>query len=118
MNSEQFERYTQGLALLSNESRHASQAAAMRSEQNKLIRQTVFCDESSASSTRAWIDDVSLAYGRIGQNCVIELASSTVTGSLRKELERFCMNKLSQEHITLVTSYRGRSSVCICRKLS
>ena len=45
MNPEQFERYTQGLALLSNESRQASQAAAMRSEQNKLtnklIRQTV-----------------------------------------------------------------------------
>ena len=87
MNQEQFERYTQGLTLLSNESRQASHAAAMRSEQNKLtdklIRQTVFCDGSSASSTRAWVDDVSLAYGRIGQTCIIEIASSTVTGSLR-----------------------------------
>ena len=96
MNQEQFERYTQGLALLSNESRQASHAAAMRSEQNKLtdklIRQTVFCDGSSASSTRAWVDDVSLAYGRIGQTCIIEIASSTVTGSLRKELER-CLHE-------------------------
>ena len=98
MNAEQFERYTQGLALLSNESRQASQAAAMRSERNKLtdklIRQTVFCDGSSASATRAWLDDVSLAYGRIGQSCIMEIASSIVTGSLRKELERFLHEQL------------------------
>ena len=88
MNPEQFERYTQGLALLSNESRQASQAATMRSERNKLtdklIGQTVFCDGSSESAIRAWLDDVSLAYGRIGQSCIMEIASSTVTGSLRK----------------------------------
>ena len=70
----------------------------MRSERNKLtdklIRQTVFCDGSSASATRAWLDDVSLAYGRIGQSCIMERASSTVTGSLRKELERFLHEQL------------------------
>ena len=32
---------------------------------------------------------MSLAYGRIGQSCIVEIASSTVTGSLRRELARF-----------------------------
>ena len=93
MDPQQFATYTEGLTQLSREGKQAAHAAAQRLEQNKLteklIRQTVFCDGSSSTTTRSWIEDVSLAFSRAGQTVVIEIASSTVTGSLRKELERF-----------------------------
>ena len=91
MDPQQFHTYTQGLDRISQENKQASQLKAQRVEQSKLtdtlIRQTVFCDGSSAAATRTWLDDISLAFSRVGQ--LIEIASSTVTGSLRKELENF-----------------------------
>ena len=103
MDPQQFHTYTQGLDRISQENKQAAQATAQRVEQNKLtdklIRQTVFCDGSSAAATRTWLDDVSLAFNRVGQLMVIEIASSTVTGSLRKELEHFLQDQVqSQAH--------------------
>ena len=75
MDPQQFHTYTQGLDRISQENKQAAQATTQRVEQNKLtdklIRQTVFCDGSSAAATRTWLDDVSLAFNRVGQLMVI-----------------------------------------------
>lgn len=80
MDAGQFDRYTQGLAQISVESRQAVQVAAQRLETtkllNKLIKQTAFCVGSSASATRAWLDDIMLALNRVGPNHIIEVATS------------------------------------------
>ena len=57
----------------------------------------MFCDGSSAAATRTWLDDISLAFSRVGQLIVIEIASSTVTGSLRKELENFLQEQVQSQ---------------------
>ena len=101
MGPQQFHTYTQGLDTISQENKQAAQATAQKVEQNKLtdklIRQTVFCDGSSAAANRTWLDDVSLAFNRVGQLMVIEIASSTVTGSLRKELEHFLQDQVQSQ---------------------
>ena len=57
----------------------------------------MFCDGSSAAATQTWLDDISLAFSRVGQLIVIEIASSTVTGSLRKELENFLQEQIQSQ---------------------
>ena len=88
MAPQQFHTYTHGSDRISQDNTQAAQVTAQRVEQNKLtdqlIRQTVFCDGSSAAATMTWLDGVSLAFNRVGQLMVIEIANSTVKCSLRK----------------------------------
>ena len=65
----------------------------------KLIKQTTRCHGSSALATRLWLDDISLAFYRVGQEAVIEVASSTVTGPLRKEVERYMNDTTVHDNI-------------------
>ena len=103
MDAQQFDRYTQGLAQLAQENRQTSQHAAQRLDLtkliNKLIKQTVWCDGSSTSATRTWLEDIDLAFGRLGQDSVIEVATSTVTGPLRKEIERFLTELILRDNV-------------------
>ena len=51
----------------------------------KLIKHTTFVDGSSDVSTPTWIDDMDLAHSRVGDQHIIDIVTSSVTGSLRKE---------------------------------
>ena len=93
MNEQQFASYHENL-LQSNEDRKAS--AALIDRRNvvekvtaKLLKQTTFADGSSDVPTRAWIDDMDLAHSRVGDQHIIDIVTSSVTGSLRKEVELF-----------------------------
>ena len=58
----------------------------------KLLKQTTFAYGSSVVSTRTWIDDMDVAHSRVGAQHIIDIVTSSVTGSLRKELELFIQN--------------------------
>ena len=103
MNENQFERYTTGLTALAEANRQAAQEAAQRLEitkkVEKLIKQTAWCDGSSTSATRTWLQDIDLAFGRVGHASIIEVVSSTVTGPLRKEIERFISEVIQGDNV-------------------
>ena len=96
MNEQQFATFHENL-LQSNEDRKAT--AALIDHRNvvekvtaKLLKHTNFADGSSDVSTRAWIDDMDLAHSRVGDQHIIDIVTSSVTGSLRKEVELFIQN--------------------------
>ena len=91
MNDQQFAVYAQGIDRIAQENRQNAQQAAQRLELS--IRQTTFADGHSAPATRVWLDEIQLAQNRLGPNHTIEVATSTVTGSLRREIELFIHNK-------------------------
>ena len=103
MNEQRFERYTNGLTALAEANRQSAQEAAHRLEVtktvNKLIKQTSWCDGSSTSATRTWLQDIDLAFGRVGRTSIIEIVSSTVTGPLRKEIERFLNDVIAADQV-------------------
>ena len=88
MGGKTIEIYTQGLAQLVQEGRQASQHAVQCLEStaliNKLIKQASWCDGSSTTATHTWLVDIDLASARIGQDYVIEVATSTVTGATQE----------------------------------
>ena len=57
-----------------------------------LVRQTTVCDWSSTSSVRNWIRETTLAFNQVGAGHIVDIASKTVTGPLRFELERYIDN--------------------------
>ena len=61
----------------------------------KLLKQTAFCDGSSDVATRQWIDDINLAFQRVGQPYIVDIVSSSVTGSLRKEVEHYVQQSVN-----------------------
>ena len=64
-----------------------------------LIRQTQPCDGSSTLAVRTWIRKVTLAYNQVGNNSIIEIASKTVSGPFRFELERFIEAQITTHNI-------------------
>ena len=86
MDNEQFQNYTIGLAQQEQE-RRAIQAA--REQIRDLIRQTQTCDGAATAAVKNWIREVTLAFNQVGAPNIIEIASKTVAGPLRFELERF-----------------------------
>ena len=94
MNAEQFNEYARGLVALdeikATRARNASVRQEARGVVKDLIKQTSVCDGSCPSLVRQWFDEVELTIPRAGGGAdTIAIASSTVRGSLRKELERF-----------------------------
>ena len=65
----------------------------------KLLRQTSFAVGSSDFSTRTWIDDIDLANSRVGDQHIIDVVTSSITGSLRKEVELFIQNAWTVNNI-------------------
>ena len=103
MNEQQFATYHENL-LQSNEDRKAT--AALIDRRNvvekvtaKLLKQTTFADGSSDDPTRAWIDDMDLAHSRVGDQHIIDIVTSSVTGSLRKEVELFIQNAWTENNV-------------------
>ena len=68
-----------------------------------LIRQTQSCDGSSTLAVRNWIREVTLAYNQVGNNSIIEIASKTVSGPFRFELERFIESQITTHNIARAT---------------
>ena len=65
----------------------------------KILRQTSFADGSSDVATRTWIDDIDLAGSRVGDQHIIDVVTSSITGSLRKEVELFIQNAWTANNI-------------------
>ena len=86
----QLERYTMGCS------------ATRGNEEGGETDQTncvVWCDGSSLSATRTWLQDIDLAFGRVGHASIIEVISSTVTGPPRKEIERFISEVIHADNV-------------------
>jgi hypothetical protein len=64
-------------------------AAAAGEARSRTAAQTAKCDGSTAVGVRAWIREVELAILVAGQDAGVEVASATVQGALRIELERY-----------------------------
>ena len=103
MNEQQCATYHENLLQI-NEDRKA--AAALIDRRNvvekvtaKLLKQTTFADGSSDVSTRTWIDDMDLAHSRVGDQHITDIVTSSVTGSLRKEVELFIQNARTENNV-------------------
>ena len=96
MDPAQFQNYTIGLAQQETE-RRAIQTT--REQIRDLIRQTHTCDGSSTSAVRNWIREVTLAFNQVGAASIIEIASKTVSGPLRFELQRFIERTIAANQI-------------------
>ena len=86
MDAAQFQNYTLGLAQQEAERRHIP---TQREQIRDLIRQTQTCDGSTTAAVRNWIREVMLAFNQVGADSVIEIATKTVSGPLRFELDRY-----------------------------
>jgi len=86
MDGAQFQNLTQGLAELERERRTIQTS---REQIRDLIRLTQSCDGATTAAVRNWIREVTLAFNQVGAAHVVEVASKTVSGPLRFELERF-----------------------------
>ncbi len=59
-----------------------------RESRQAIIQQTTMCDGSTRPAVRAWLADLDLA-NRQEPNMTVYVATKTVSGALRKEVERF-----------------------------
>ena len=76
-----------------------SERAATRHLVDKLVKQTSLCDGSEAVSTRTWLQEIALAANRAPDTQLIEIVTSTISGSLRNEVERFIQAYVTREHV-------------------
>ena len=90
MDANQFDQYFRFLAQAENYKRTASQLAT-RHLVDKLIKQTTLCDGSTTAPTRT--------QNRVGDNNIIEVVTSTVSGSLSRENERFIHAHITRENV-------------------
>ena len=99
MDIAQFYEYQQNLAGAAQERQIAhdltTRTNAIEKLTQKLLKQTAFCDGSSDVATRQWIDDINLAFQRVGQPYIVDIVSSSVTGYLRKEVEHFVQQSVN-----------------------
>ena len=104
MDVAQFNEYQQNLARAAQERQiqydQSTPTNAIEKITAKLLKQTTFCDGSSDVATRAWLDDIDLAFQRVGQAYVVDIVSSSVTGSLRKEVEHFIQQAVNNLVVT------------------
>ena len=93
MDASQFNKYTDGLAQMEAQmivEKKQVRIQAANSERLKgQIKQTTVCDGSNPSAVRIWIKEIELARKLLASKQTISLASRTVAGPLRHELERF-----------------------------
>ena len=54
----------------------------------KSIDQTTTCDGSTTTAERTWVKEINLVHQRVGDNGMIAIATGTVTGPLRFQIER------------------------------
>ena len=99
MDASQFNKYTDGLAQMEAQrivEKKQVRIQAANSERLKgQIKQTTVCDGSNPSAVRIWIKEIELARKLLASKQTISLASRTVAGPLRHELERFISEYMS-----------------------
>ena len=108
MNEQQFVIYTENMLRVFQDRKEAYENSDMRQVRdgvtNKLLKQTSFSDGSTDVSTRIWLDDIDLAFNRVGDNSIINIVTSSITGSLRKEIELYIRefmtaNRVAREEV-------------------
>ena len=103
MDVAQFNEYQQHLAGAAQERQiqydQTTRTNAIENITAELLKPKTFCGESSDVATRAWIDDIDLAFHPVGQAYVVDSASSSVTGSLRNE-EHFIQQSMNNLAVT------------------
>ena len=103
MNDEQLRNFCNFFANNFQENRAARQAdaerAATRHLTDKLIKQTSLCDGTDAVTTRTWLQDIALAAHRAPVTQLIEIVTSTISGCLRTEVERFIQAYVTREQV-------------------
>ena len=103
MNEQQFVLYTERMLRVFQDRKEAYETSDRRQVMdgitNKILKQTSFSDGSSDVSTRTWIDDIDLAFSRVGEQTIINIITSSITGSLRKEVELFIREAMTVNNI-------------------
>ena len=92
MNEQQFVMYTENMLRVFQDRKEAyenSDRRQVRDGVTNKLKQTSFSDGSTDVSTRIWLDDIDLAFNRVGDNSIINIVTSSITGSLRKEIELY-----------------------------
>ncbi len=102
MDAQQFGEYTRGItALEGNRNERENVRVVAQAASNKvknLIKQTTRCDGSSPSLVREWMDEVSLSEALTGGGAdTIDIATRTITGSLRKDVERYIAARAQEQ---------------------
>ncbi len=64
-----------------------------------LIHQTGKCDGAGTTAVRNWLREVQLAFNQVGPNDIIEVASKTVTGPFRFEMERYLEDQMATQNV-------------------
>ena len=103
MNDEQLRNVCNFFANNFQENRVARQAdaerAATRHLTDKLIKQTSLCDGTDAVTTRTWLQEIALAAHRAPVTQLIEIVTSTISGCLHNEVERFIQAYVTREQV-------------------
>ena len=108
MNEQQFVMYTENMLRVFQDRKEAYENSDRRQVRdgvtNKLLKQTSFSDGSTDVSTRIWLDDIDIAFNRVGDNSIINIVTSSITGSLRKEIELYIRefmtaNRVAREEV-------------------
>ena len=108
MNEQHFVMYTENMLRVFQDRKEAYENSDRRQVRdgvtNKLLKQTPFSDGSTDVSTRIWLDDIDLAFNRVGDNSIINIVTSSITGSLRKEIELYIRefmtaNRVAREEV-------------------
>ena len=96
MDADQFRNLT--LSLTQQEGERRDQTT-LRGLVRYLVHQTQTCDGSSTAAVRTWIREVTLAYDQVGAALVIQVASRSVAGPLRYELERYIETAVATNNV-------------------
>ena len=103
MNEQQFVIYTEQMLRGFQDRKEAYDVSDRRQVRdgitNKILKQTSFSDGSTDVSTRIWLDDIDLAFNRVGDNSITDIVTSSITGSLRKEVELYIREFMTARHV-------------------
>ena len=97
MDADQFRNLTLGLTQQEGERRDQT---SMRELVRDLVHKTQTCDGSSTGAVRTWMREVTLAFNQVGAVLIIQVASRTVAGPLRYELERYIETAVTTNGVT------------------
>ena len=99
-----YQQLTQLEANRAQRETHLAERTRIRELEKRLITQTSSCDGSSMTSVRQWIDEIEMirpeAVGaRARAQSLMAVVTQTISGSLRREVERFIVDYAGQHAI-------------------
>ena len=85
---------------ISHEQARRHMSDRQRRTESKLERQITVCSGDCPQAVRTWLSEIELSIPQIeGNGAVVRMASGTVAGALREELERYLSQRWQEEHI-------------------